>query len=209
MKKLLLITSLLTIALTGTGQIKIGPEGGLNISNYHFPSIQRPYGSYPVIGFRLGIIADLAIAGDNCYLQPGVLYAHNGTTLQQNSYTLTASGHYMSVKTIEVSMNVLYKFGNPGNSRFFIGGGIYGGKNIHSDAIYINSSSFDIGGGINAGFELKQGLLFRATAQKGFLTPRSYNITVQSSNIVLTAGYLFNRNRAGGVSGKLPDNLMQ
>ncbi len=204
MKKLLLITCLLATAFVGSGQIKVAPEAGLNFSNYSVPT--KSYSATSVFGVRLGLIADLALGGDKCYLQPGVLYVRNGTAVNAPSYFISQSSITYRVHTIEVPLNFLYKFGQPGKNRLFAGAGVYLGMNVKSDAFYI--TNYDMGGGVNAGCEFKRGLFIRATAQSGVLKPKSSGITTTSSNLAMTLGYFFNFNRTSRRSDRSRGNLM-
>lgn len=195
MKKLFLIGCMVAAAYRGAGQIKVGPEAGLNISNYSFSHPQRAYTSSPMPGVRLGVVADLALLGDRCYLQPGVMYVGNGATVNEPGYTISTRQSFR-VHTIEVPFNLLYKFGNADRSRFFVGAGLYLGMNISDEVFYI--SNYDMGAGLNAGFESGGGLFVRVTSQWGVLRPKPSDISVGSSNYALTLGYFFKRNRTSG-----------
>ncbi len=214
MKKAILSAVISAIAFTSKGDVKLGIEGGLNMANY----IQR-YGnniriSEYVSGVRIGIIIDGSL-GHHCYLQSGLSYVQNGTKfyLYNNaSYPIPLN---MSVNSLVLPINFIYKTGKTYRNHFFIGGGLYFGANINGVSTTIPKTIFnrnlsigsesnndlkrlEAGGCVNIGVEFKSGLLFRAGYHTGFtnLNPISNTtdaILVKNRNISLTFGFLIHK----------------
>ncbi|MCW3120734.1 MAG: hypothetical protein JWQ38_226 [Flavipsychrobacter sp.] len=186
MKKQLL-TALSIIALSGAAQAQVSfaPELGLNISQYRMsyagisPSLDARF------GLRLGGVADIGF-NDNWSVQPGLFYVMNGFNYTETIPFFGTAELKEKINTIEIPVNVMYKFGDPGGNRFFIGAGPIIGMNIGgqqeasfaglstSQSLKIGSDStnsdlkmLDIGVGINLGYELSSGLFFRGRYQMG------------------------------------------
>lgn len=214
MKKLLLSTVLIGTIATANAQVKIGPEAGVNFAS---ASIDDPTGLAtvsPVIGFKAGVIADLALT-DNLYLQPGVLFNMKGVK-QSISFAGFTAEATQTTNYVEVPINFLWKFDGPGYGRFFVGAGPYIGMAISSNldgsvvdpftgqnvdtsyALNIGTSAtdqvkpLDFGANVGIGYELPVGLFVRGQFSYGFAntvnTPgASQNNWVGS----LSLGYLF------------------
>jgi hypothetical protein len=120
------------------------------------------------------------------------------------------------VSTIQIPINLQYKFGDPGDNRIFIGIGPFVGLNVggkveastnflgipfsFNESLRIGSDStdhirrFDAGFGLNAGYQLSGGVYFRAAFQLGLINLRpngDENNFQRSSHFGISVGYLF------------------
>ena len=203
-KTILSIFSVAAIATATNAQVTYGPEVGLNISNYMGKSGGKTQSTTAKAGLRVGGVVDFGLT-DNISLQPGIFYVMNG--YKQSAFGTDVS---VSVNTIEVPINVEYKFGMPGGNRFFVGVGPYialnmGGNvkisgmpdrslQIGSDANKDDMKALDFGAGINFGYQLVKGFYARAHYQMGFsnLDPAgNADNTMHNSNFGVAVGYMF------------------
>ena len=200
--------------------ITFGIEGGLNIATMDEQYYQNDNAYAYKAGLRLGAIVSIPI-NENFYLEPGLFYAANGakTSYNDGRYSGTST---LNINSLEIPLNVIYKFGEPGDNRFFVGAGPYIAYNIsahisgtdidHRDNTYTSYSdtyliggtngvddirTVDLGFGVNAGYQLSNGLFFRIRAQRGLanMSPNS-GTTLHSSSIGLQVGYFFHKQRS-------------
>ena len=195
--------------------VVLGIEAGANFANMNEQYTGNTNSYSFKTGGLLGFVIDAPSSSSNhVYLQPGLFYMLNGTHVSGNDGTAN-----ISVKTLELPINILYKSGNPGGNRFFIGAGPYvaynmGGQSSNADPntnggtaqVYnytfkIGSrhgvddiKAVDLGLGINTGFQLACGVYFRLRFQKG-LSDMSPNegTTIHTTSIGLQAGYMFHK----------------
>lgn len=152
----------------------------------------------PVYGARAGMVLDIPLVG-GLYLQPGFFYAMNGGNI--------AGEGTWDINTIEVPVNLTYKFNLSHANFFFIGAGPYVGYNlsgtgtgrdlgIGTDPSNDDIRAWDWGVGANLGFELNSGLFFRARYQQGFynMQPGGQFAAINSASYGVQIGYFFGRN---------------
>ena len=223
-------------------KIAFGMEIGLNLANQNWGknvgslldsasngAVTNVSNNKTLVGARLGCIIDIPFT-NNLYLQPGIFYAMNGTKISATANGQDANGNPASVNenvafhvnTIEVPVNVLYKFGVPGTGRFFIGAGPFVGYNfgghikasgsangntasanekLHfgNDANNDAEKNIDYGVGVNLGYEMANGLLFRLRYQLGLAnlaveSSGAGNLSsIKSSSFGVNVGYLFGK----------------
>lgn len=219
MKRLFLLATTVVMCATRTNaQFRIGPELGLNITS---ASYSQSFGfgaispsSSVLIGAKGGVIADLGL-GDRFAIQPGVFYSMKGFKL---TYTGFGSVNVtMRINYIEVPVNVMYKTGSEGSGRFFFGAGPYIGYALGGRAkasglgvsenislpIGNNDSTdlvkpIDLGGNINAGYELPMGLYARGQFGYSFInTSPLLGISQNNWGATISVGYLIGFNSKG------------
>jgi len=214
MKKIFLLSLLgSTLALSSSAQMGFGVEAGLNFSNYNVKRNGVMNQSDFRNGGRIGILSDMALT-DNLFFQPGIYYVNNGYKTD-----ITGGFNQINVNSIEIPLYLQYKIGMLGVNRIFLGAGPYmawnkdGTNYTHTATIDSKSDlkvgskvtdvirPFDIGAGINFGYQVTAGLFVRARAQMGILnqypggTPDSYT---KSYGFSISAGYLFyTRDKSG------------
>jgi len=184
-----------------------GLEIGPNVSNYYFSQAGNTYKNSFVVSGRVGGIFDIALSR-HFFIEPGIFYVVNGTVMTPNESTQ----EHIYVYTAEIPLNLLYKFGNARGNRFFVGAGGYGAYNFGGTNNF-NPVSFypgnikigddkntdmftpiDFGVGINAGYQQKDGLFFRASYQVGLanLSPDTDNSRfIRSTSCGVQIGYFF------------------
>jgi len=186
--------------------ISWGIEAGSNFADYVYGQTGggETISSNPIAGGRVGVLVEIPVHG-GFYLQPGLYYALNGAS---NDYY----DNTWYVNTLEVPVNIMYKFSQFLHSRFFIGAGPYFGYNFsgsynsqgNTGSLRIGTSEsddikpIDVGLGFNAGYELKCGFFFRVRYQIGLtnLQPQTgidYS-TVNNESYGLQVGFIFGRN---------------
>ncbi len=203
-----MILSCLAVAMLATGakaQMAIGPEGGVNISNYTGFSGGQYLNTTIQTGLRIGGVIQDPIS-HSFYIERGLFYVLNG-------YKMDVAGGNASawVNTAELPLNLLYKFrANGAGDRVFIGIGPYLAFNLTGrykiSALSVDRRlSFgsddhddmkivDFGAGANIGYQIGNGVFIRAHAQMGFVNLKPYgdaNNAIYNTNYGVTVGYLF------------------
>jgi hypothetical protein len=112
------LTGLLSAGLA-SAQIRIAPEVGLNLSSVNMKLGGESLSASMKVGGRVGAMVELGLT-KNIFLRPGVQYTMLGgkNTLSFMGVDIDAT---TTINYIQVPVNVLYKFGNPGESRFYVG----------------------------------------------------------------------------------------
>ena len=214
MKKLLLsLLSLMVVTTGAKAQVMFGPEIGGLFSNYTGKEGGSSLESKAKFGLRVGGVADISV-GDNFSIQPAVMYVKNGYKASNPAASVD-----VSINTLEIPVNVQYKFGKPGGDRFFIGVGPYMGFNLsgHDKVTYYGATNditikvgndanndfikpLDFGLGLNAGYLLSSNLFVRAHYQHGLVNLQpggDANNSAFNSNYGLSVGYFFGGNTKG------------
>ena len=215
MKKLILsLLAVATIATNSKAQLAIAPELGLNMSNITGKSMGTDLNLNMKAGLAIGANVDFGLT-DNISLQPGLYYLMNGAKASQGDGSI-------NISTLQIPVNVEYKFGEEGGNRFFVGIGPYIGYNlsatakgggnsvtwkIGSDKDNDQLKAMDFGLGLNVGYLLTNGFFVRAHYQMGLtnLDPiGDADNSMKSSAIGLTVGYYFNHSdkHKGGAKKK-------
>ncbi len=183
-------------------------EIGLNASNYYFSQPGYVYNNGFTWAGRFGGVLGIALSR-HFFIEPGIFAVVNGTNLTYNNYI----PEHVYVYSGELPVNVQYKLGNARGNRFFFGVGGYvgynfGGTNSNTtSSIYptdikigTNKTDFiaplDFGVGANVGYQLKNGLFFRARYQLGLanLTPDTNNDSrITSTSFGGQVGYFFRK----------------
>lgn len=191
--------------------VVFGIEAGANFANMNvqFTGNTNSYNSKT--GDLVGFVIDAPSSPSNqLYLQPGLFYMLNNTHVSGSEGTSN-----VSINTLELPVNTIFKTGHPGDCRFFIGVGLYAAYNMSGHSLNeppagsgtsANNYTFKIGSqngvddiqafvfglGMNTGIELPCGVYFRFRIQKGLsnMSPNE-GTTINTSSIGLQAGYMF------------------
>ncbi len=203
MKKLLLISTAIFVTVASFSQVRFGLKAGLNLANM---SIQNANPSPSMkVGFHFGGILDFTLA-DNISLQPGVLFSTKGFELSGTeegvSYTATTN-----VNTIEVPVNLVFKFGS-GNTKItpfigpYLGYALSGtvkveamGQSQSTDITFGSAdgdmSALDLGLNIGLGIEMN-GLIISAQYGLGLADLDPSAEGKMTNNVIgISVGYLF------------------
>ena len=205
MKKIIgVLIGMLVLVLPTFGQIKIGPEIGLNFSNYTIKvatsgSTSNKVDTRANHGIRFGGIADIGLVR-NISFQTELLYVRNG-------YTYGSAG--WTVNTMQLPMSFLFKWNTYHKNKAFVGIGPYLAFNINGNNNYYNPATplklgsvdgtdnlkvVDLGYSLSLGYIVKGRLLLQGHYQRSFfnLEPtRSTESGIWSLNYGVTIGYLF------------------
>jgi len=205
------LTLLFIASITVAANAQVGLEMGLNMADLAIKSGGTSVATGFKPGFGMGTAADIGIGDGHLYFEPGLFFEMNGCKL-----TAGAGGNY-SINTITIPVYLEYKSGEKCGKRFFFGAGPVIGNNM-SGSYTINGSggvpdqsgsftigsnagdlkALDIGLGVNAGYQFRNGLYFRLHYQMGFaniLGGGDGNNSIKSSAFGLTMGYIFRRCR--------------
>ena len=204
-----LLSALFTLGVAdASAQLGFGGEIGLNGSQDMVKVAGNDKPTLLRFGMRIGGLSDIALT-DNFFLQPGLYYVANGYKAN-----FTGGHEEYNINTIEIPVNIIYKFGKLGASRLFVGAGPFIGYNINGyykvfSPLFVDSRSdlkvgggatdqvnnLDAGVGVNVGYQLTEGLFLRARTQVGFLNmsapTANDNNTLRSFSFGITAGYIF------------------
>lgn len=212
----LFITCLLSFG--SMAQVSVGTQLGFNASGYSFDNTAGLI-TKDRLGLRVGAMADIMIH-ENLYVQPEGFFVMTGYRWMFSSKVPnTVKGYTYNVNTVQIPVNVTWKFFHPNQSRLFLSAGPYFGVNfggtfkvdtvtnnggeststyliaIGEDATEPQIKRFDFGFGLSGGYEYYNGLFIRIFYQRGLLDMRPYNTTVMphsnTYNYGFTIGYLF------------------
>ncbi|MBS1584844.1 MAG: PorT family protein [Bacteroidetes bacterium] len=235
--KQILIALFLLFAQSSPAQFRYGAE--LAGSYNKLSDNKNVWGATAItkstFGGSLGILADYGIT-NRVYLQPGALFTmksgnEEATTklsigIPVSSFNIAANGGITMKQEskfyyVEVPVNVLYKWGQPGGNRFFIGAGPYvaygvAGKqtvkqDITADALVVSFDSsirnttsqtfaddsfgyqkLDYGFKVCEGYEFSNGLFLRAEFALGITNLSNYpDAKSRNMGFSLRVGYLF------------------
>lgn len=211
MKKIIFatLTGLLSASLA-SAQIGIAPEIGLNLASLSGKGAGESMSSGMKIGGRVGAMVEFGIT-KNIFVRPGIQYSmlggKNGDLNKGMDVDVTETINYL-----QVPVNVLYKFGKPGDGRFYVGvvpyvGFALSGKGkvgdlsvdmeIGSDKTKDDLKPIDFGAGIKVGYELPMGLYFDASYMLGLtnnVPGGDADNKVSNRNITIGVGYFVFRN---------------
>lgn len=180
----------------GNKNMKAGVEGGFNFAGLSYDGGN----STTKAGIRAGGLLEFKLS-DRVHLQPGFYYAMNGSA-DFGAF----GGSKVSLNTVEVPVNAIYKFGKTGRNHIFIGLGLcYGynfsgigspGKNkldIGSE-LTDNLKASNISLSFTGGYEMASGLFFRLGILPGLtdLQP-STGGSIKSFTFNLQVGYFFGK----------------
>ena len=213
MKKVIL--SFAAIAALSSGakaQTTFGLEAGANMVMSSYKALGNDIPTKSLIGVKAGGIVNFELS-ENCSIQPGAYFVTgNGAKIGDDiAYIQT------KINTIQIPINFQYSFGKPGGNRFFIGAGPYVGINVGgkvkvsgfnlglfsldtSSTASIGSDSTDqfkrlnVGAGVNAGYQLSNGLFARAHFDYGFMNQMPQgdeNNSIKNYNVGVTVGFMF------------------
>jgi hypothetical protein len=209
MKKIILsaVAALLTVG-AANAQLSIAPEVGLNIASLNGKGGGNSISSGMNIGARVGAVVEFGIT-NNIFLRPGLQFSMlggKGGDLKIGNTEVTETINY-----IQVPVNVLYKLGEEGDGRFYVGlvpyfGFAIGGKykvqdvseslKIGSDEAKDDVKALDLGAGIKVGYELPMGLYVDAAFMQGLanIVPGGNSDNkVMTRNITIGVGYFVMR----------------
>lgn len=162
MKKLLLSALVVMLVVSANAQVRFGVKAGLNSANQSY-SVDGmgalSVSADPIIGFHLGVIADMATS-EKFSFQPGLLFSQKGSKISDVKTT---------VNYIDIPLNLMLKFGSSDNFKVlgFAGPSIsyaLGGK-VGDESITFGSEAgqmkrLDFGLGFGAGVQFSS---FQAT----------------------------------------------
>ena len=196
-------------------QFTIGPEVGFNGSLY----TGTVWSGSIKGGVRAGLVANIKVHGP-FYVQPGVLYVNNG---YEPALRVGGSTFSMTIRTIEVPLNFIYKMKHAGTSAPFFSAGPYVGINAGGKITTYGSTVFpypsedvtrplrtgsgaaddikllDFGVGTSFGIQFDRGLFTRFFFHKGFanLMPGGDSGNkLKNFNLGISLGYCFGNKSA-------------
>jgi hypothetical protein len=193
---------------------RIGIEGGICESYLRFGENESDFAT----GVRLGGIVDIPLSA-NIFFTPGLSLITNGgsaiTYVNGSTGRKEYSEHTWRIYTLAIPLQIQYKFGQPNDGRFFIGGGVTVGYNIRGainppsikgESLKIGSSKtddikpLDVSAGIRGGYELENGLFFCVRSEIGFSNLRPQSLVeypfiskIYSNSFALQIGYVFGK----------------
>lgn len=198
--------SLFAVSHAFAQDIRLGLDGGLNISSMHFSPPASAFSTNVKVsnkpGFKAGLVADLKIT-DHIFIQTGAFYSMKGVKLSGNELELRYTYHYL-----EIPVLFKYSFKN-----IFVAAGPYIGPvfaakvklisvdtnlsqkiPIGNDPATDGIQRLDAGLNLKAGYALPTGLFF--SLQYGFglanVSP-AVNTTENHRVFAVSIGYLFEK----------------
>ena len=192
MKKLLLLTTLLTCFQVGTyGQLRFGLTGGLQSSKITASASGVSLNTSSVLGFHLGGVAEYAV-NDNIYIRPELLFSSKGGVFKSGTSSFKLNTSY-----IELPIQVLYKYelqsgklvGGLGPYFGFLLGGTDTGRAI---SVGTDVKGVDAGLKLIGGYELLEpGLMINLFYNAGLanINPDS-DVTIKNSTVGLSLTFL-------------------
>lgn len=234
MKKNLFVGALMIMSSAAFAQMKIAPEIGATMYNYTSKasvagqSVSSSSDYQP--GLRAGAVLDITIS-DHFSLQPGLFYTLNRTKMESS---LDIGGIATSSKTTtmlhaaQLPVYAVYKTGEEGSGRFFVGlggyiayniagtnkietstnaGGTATGTSVSQKMKFGNNADdhlrpLDYGPSAMLGYELSNGLYVRGHFNYGIanLQPQgNSDLSAKSMTFGLSFGYFFGG--GGGYGG--------
>lgn len=195
----------------------MGVESGLNVANVTETINSLKINHQVIAGMRAGAWACIPLAkGENApgklHLQPGIFYATEGyKTVRANATDR------VNVNTLQVPAWINLKFGNVTCSHFYAGlGPVFilrlsgkftpdAGSTTHSSDVHFGSAAtelkrYDIAAGVNAGYELKNGLFVRLAWQYGLVNASNVKTTVSTNGIEAQAAHAYSYSLSFGCS---------
>jgi hypothetical protein len=222
MKKIILpLFAWFFLATNANAQASIGPEVGLNVSNIAAKDGTQTGTFAAKVGFKAGGIADITLS-DNFYLQPGIFFSQKGAKI--NHDPLVSFSYIFDINYIQIPVNILYKFGQPSGTRFFLGLGLafancvgghfaYGnitqkiniGDNPNNDQVRSLDASYNT----QFGCQIYSGFIFRLQTETGLANIKpggKADYYFHNETLTLSLAYLINsqshqddrRKRPGG-----------
>jgi|GEM_PF-3021889 len=195
MKNILLVIYLLAYTQANAQR---APEAGLNMSTYS--NIPGPAKT----GIRIGVTQNMIYLSENVFLQPSLFYVLNGTNYTapyapSNNYyvTLRRTDEKITVHTLEIPLNIMYKHGAPDESGFFLGAGILLNINLAEkynagETQYDHFDLLEFGLGANAGYQFSTNRFIRARAQRSLGSSEKtsvYSLPGLNRSYGITIGY--------------------
>ncbi len=212
MKKVLLSLFLLVSITALKAQTKASIEVGLISSGYTGKTAGKMIYTADKWGGRFGLGFDSKVS-KHVFIQTGLQYVMNGYL--QNT---TKGDLNYSVNTLQIPLNVVYKTEKLTGGVLFISAGPYFAINMFGTKKYSPADSteytqqinvgtdprddikyFDLGLGINAGYEFKSGFFARVHYQAGLANLNQIgddNNKLKSKNQGVSIGYLVGSNKA-------------
>ncbi|ULQ55355.1 PorT family protein [Flavihumibacter rivuli] len=133
MKKYLMILSIAALGYTANAQdSKLYLKGGLNLANVSTSSDGSIDNANMLPSFHAGLMADLPLGAGALSFQPGLLFSGKGSKIEignsnDPSYLQSTTRPYY----IEMPLNLVVNLPlSDKESKFFIGGGVYGAMGI-------------------------------------------------------------------------------
>lgn len=118
-----------TTTVTKRSKFHIGIEGGGNLNNMYLKAEDYQTSNELKVGFNAGVNFDIGM-GDHSYIQLTPKYIMKGgeiTATMTNPAAIVETKDKLTLHYIEMPVDYVYKFGNPGSTRFMIGVGPYVG----------------------------------------------------------------------------------
>lgn len=197
------VAAAMMIAGTATAQVKFGAEAGINLNNLADQYEGETVSNQIKTGFHAGVLADIGVS-NHFSVVPALRYSMKGGQEERHyNSSLITPGEVTPVKVknklsyhyLELPVNVVYKTGMEGSSRFMIGAGPYiaymvNAQNKYKVKTYQGSQEYEPDGGSRrlgigndaddeikgldygvqafVGYQLPSNLFFKAGSQVGF-----------------------------------------
>lgn len=192
MKKIMITLVIIATVGSAKAQKGLGIEAGVRFANITGKDTE---GNKIKTGFQLGVNYDIPLAGD-IYVQPGLNFLQNGTRMKEDGDEGSITTNYLQVPAL-----VRYR-PEVGNGSFFVGIGPYLGFGIGkiiykydgetAKTNWEGLNKVDVGGKLQAGYQIENGLYFGIGFEKGFTKiakdSKSYNTAFG-----ITVGYRFTK----------------
>lgn len=215
MKKLsFLLLSVVFVSVSFSQPVRVGIEGGLNLSNMTISPFPTNISKSAIGGGRLGVLVDVPL-GNLFFIQTGMFYNSLGTKLSATDLNYSppvTETQTLLLNYLHIPFVITYKI-PAGNGYIFCGAGFYYGLglsgqvklsqsqgNLHYDSsfsVHFGSSPTDdfknpdLGIVGNVGYEMRKGFLFRLGFDLGISNIDNSGGTEKNACFHASAGYLF------------------
>jgi len=208
MKKIFLsVVTVMGFAIISQAQFKVGIKAGGNLSNQNsnVASGTKLISKDAFRGYHAGLVGDVQVF-HNLYLQPQLLYTQKGA-----KYTTAVGGQgtKLTMRSIDMPVNVLYKMEMPFGKLIAGGGPVvgygFGGKmeqNGQTKKLYSGDMKdwkrFDISANAIAGVEFKNGIFTTVNYQVGLMDINKSAVNSKNRSVSVSVGYLIDWNKIKG-----------
>jgi hypothetical protein len=121
---------LCVVSVTTFGQLKLGIEGGYNISQFSQKgSNQQYYDLSNINGFNVGIVAEEKLR-KHFFLQTGLSFTEKGSEKITTSYANSGASTTIKLNYLELPLNLVYKLKLNHSVTALLGAGFYGAMGI-------------------------------------------------------------------------------
>lgn len=189
-----------------SGAIAVGGMAGFGFSNGSVWSKHERLSTGMLVTPRIGVVAEFETA-QKLFIQPSIAYNTYGYWITPGVNTSKVS---VRVRTFEFPLNIQYKLGGANERGIFFGAGAYYGVTVSAvktdnfapksktELIIGPDKSDDIarsmfGWTVNAGYQMANGIFFRAAWQNGVsdYIPGNQGASYHPYQANVSVGYLF------------------